>query len=452
MRALTLLAALFVPAAVFVAPAATSPEDRAATPSIGWQSAPRQASTTSFDAGGVKVIHRRSDVGGVVAANLYLLGGTRQVTRETAGIELLLLDASEQGTRSYPREVLRRKMSQLGSAIVVEPSIDWTMIGLRTTTDRFDSTWAILAERVMFPTLPEREVELVRHRLLAALAQRRDNPDALAHYLADSIAFAGHPYALPVAGTEHSVSSLTAADLRRYHQTQMVSSRMLLVVVGDVDRDHLEAMVRRTLGTLPTGNYQWTLPDALPRAGSGVVMEHRRLPTNYILGYFPGPLANDRDAVVMRIATTALTGRMFAEIRTRRNLTYDVHSPYLERAATAGGLYVSTASPSEVLRLMQQAVRELKVEMLDPSGLKRMEAHYITDYFLDNETHAAQANFLARAEIYRGDWRAAERFVDELRTVTAEQVQRAARRYIRDIRFAYVGDTTRVDRRLLTGF
>lgn len=451
MRALTLLVAL-APAAIFVVPAATSLNDQTDVVPAAGESAPAQATTTSFDAGGVKVIHRRSDMAGVVAANLYLLGGTRQVTPETAGIELLLLDASEHGTRSYPREALRRKMSRLGGSIVVEPATDWTMIGLRTTTDRFDSTWAILAERVMFPTLPEREVELVRHRLLAALAQRRDNPDALAHYLADSIAFAGHPYGLPVSGTERSVTSLTVADLRRYHETQTVSSRMLLVVVGDVDRDHLEALVRRTLGTLPRGDYRWTLPPRLPRAAPAVVMEHRRLPTNYILGYFPGPLANERDAVVLRIATTALTGRMFAEIRTRRNLTYDVHSPYLERAATAAGLYVSTVSPSEVLRLMQAAVRELKMEMLDPNGLKRMEAHYITDYFLDNETHAAQANFLARAEIYRGDWRAAERFVDELRTVTPEQVQRAARQYIRDIRFAYVGDTTQVDRRLLSGF
>jgi zinc protease len=416
------------------------------------EAAPDQASTTSFDAGGVKVILRRSGLGGVVAANLYLLGGTRQVTAATAGIEPLLLDASEHGTRSYPRDVLRRKMSQLGSSIVIEPAHDWTMIGFRTTTDRFDSTWAIFSERVMYPTLPEREVEIAQQRLLAALAQRRDDPDALARYLADSIAFAGHPYGLPVSGTERSVGSLTVADLRSYHESQMVTSRMLLVVVGDVDRDHLEAVVRRTLGTLPRGAYQWTLPPPVPRTSSAVVVEHRQLPTNYILGYFAGPMANERDAVVLRIVTTALTGRMFAEIRTRQNLTYDVHSPYLERAATAGGLYVSTAYPERTLRLMQAAVRDLKMEMLDPVGLKRMEAHYITDYFLENETSAAQANFLARAEIYRGDWRAGERFVDELRTVTPEQVQRAARRYIRDIRFAYVGDTSQLDQRLLSSF
>ena len=411
-----------------------------------------RANTVSFDAGGVKVILRRTTATGIVAANLYLLGGTRQVTRETAGIEPFLLEMSEYGTRKYSRDVLRRKMSRLGGLIVVEPQEDWTMIGIRTSTDRFDSTWAIFADRVMHPTFPERDLELVRQRFLSALAQRRDDPDALAEHLADSIAFAGHPYEIPVSGTERSISPLTVADLRRYHAAQMVTSRLLLVVVGDIEREHLERLVRATLSQLPRGSYTWTAPPPAPRGEGAVVIVHRRLPTNYILGYYAGPLASHSDAQALRIATSALTGRLFAEIRTRQTLTYDVHAPYLERAATAGGLYVSTVSPDATLRLMRAAVRDLQFELIDPVGLRRMEAQYITDYFLDNETNAAQANFLARAEIYRGDWRIAERFVEELRSVTPGQVQRVARQYMRDLRFAYVGDSTRVDRRLLTDF
>jgi zinc protease len=412
----------------------------------------QSSDTESFDAGGVKVILRQSSTAGLVVANLYLLGGTRNVTPATSGIEALLLEASEYGTRSYPRDVLRQRMSRLGSTIVVSPTHDWTMISLRTSADRFDSTWAILADRVMYPTLPEREVELVRQRTLSALAQQRDDPDALARYLADSIAFVGHAYGLSPIGTEQSVSSLTIAELRQYHAREMVTSRMLLVVVGDVERPHVERLVRATLARLPRGNYQWTLPPPVPRTGADVVVQHRMLPTNYVVGYFPGPLANERDAVALRIATTALTGRMFAEIRGRRNLTYDVHAPYLERAATAGGLYVSTVYPEVTVRLMQDAVRELQRELLDANGLRRMETQYITEYFLDNETQAAQANFLARAELYRGDWRLAERFVDELRAVTPEQVRAVARRYMTGIRFAYVGDSTAVDRRLLLEF
>jgi len=408
--------------------------------------------TTSFDVGGIKVILRQSDANNVVAANLYLLGGSRQVTAATAGIESFLLEVSDRGTRSYPRAVLRRKMSLLGSEITTAPSDDWTMFGIRATREVFDSTWAIFADRVMHPVLDQADVALIKTQLISGIRQRRDDPDALAEYLADSIAFAGHPYGIPVVGTEASISSLDAKALRDYHASQFVKSRMLLVVVGNVDRPHVERLVRATLANLPQGNYKWTLPARLPEPGAAVVVEQRELPTNYILGYFSGPLANTPDYHALRIATSVLTGRMFSEIRTRQNLTYDVHAPFLDRAASAGGLYVSTVAPDTTLKLMYTAVRELQEGLLDPAGLERLEQQFLTEYFLDNETNDAQASFLARAELYRGDYRTAEKFVEELRSVTPEDVRRVARRYMKGIRFAYVGDAARFRRDLITRF
>ena len=408
--------------------------------------------TTSFDVGGIKVILRQSDANNVVAANLYLLGGSRQVTAANAGIESFLLEVSDRGTRSYPRAVLRRKMSLLGSEITTAPSDDWTMFGIRATREVFDSTWAIFADRVMHPVLDQADVALIKTQLISGIRQRRDDPDALAEYLADSIAFAGHPYGIPVVGTEASISSLDAKALRDYHASQFVKSRMLLVVVGNVDRPHVERLVRGTLANLPQGNYKWTLPARLPEPGAAVVVEQRELPTNYILGYFSGPLANTPDYHALRIATSVLTGRMFSEIRTRQNLTYDVHAPFLDRAASAGGLYVSTVAPDTTLKLMYTAVRELQEGLLDPAGLERLEQQFLTEYFLDNETNDAQASFLARAELYRGDYRTAEKFVEELRSVTPEDVRRVARRYMKGIRFAYVGDAARFRRDLITRF
>jgi zinc protease len=408
--------------------------------------------TSSFDVGGVKVILRQSDANNVVAANLYLLGGSRQLTQANAGIEALLLDVSERGTKNYPRATLRRKMSRLGSEITTAPSDDWTMFGIRGTSEVFDSTWAIFADRVMNPTLDPEDVNLVKTQFLLGIRQRRDDPDALAEYLADSIAFAGHPYSIPVTGTEKSISSLDAKALRDYHASQFVKSRMLLVVVGDIDRPHLEKLVQGTLAKLSAGSYTWTAPPRLPEGNSAVVVEQRSLPTNYIVGYYSGPLANSEDYQALRIATSVLTGRMFSEIRTRQNLTYDVHAPFLDRAASAGGLYVSTASPDTTLKLMYAAVKELQDGLLDAGGLERLEQQFLTEYFLDNETNDAQASFLARAELYRGDYRLGEKFVDELKSVTPQAVQRVARRYMKGIRFAYVGNPASLRRELITRF
>ncbi len=408
--------------------------------------------TSSFDVSGVQVILRQSSANNVVAANLYLLGGARQINQSNAGIESLLLEVSDRGTSKYPRTALRRKMSALGSEIVTEPADDWTMFGIRATTEVLDSTWAIFADRLMEPALNPADVALIKTQFLSGIHQRRDDPDALAEFLADSIAFSGHPYGIPVSGTEASISAIDAQALKAYHDSQIVKSRMLLVVVGNVDRAHVEKLVRSTLAQLPVGNYKWTPPPRLPERPAALVVESRMLPTNYLIGYYSGPLANSDDYQALRIATSVLTGRLFAEIRTRENLTYDVHAPFVDRAASAGGLYVSTVSPDTTLKLMRSAVTELQRGLLDRDGLERLEQQFLTEYFLDNETNGAQADFLARSQLYRGDYREAEKFVDELKSVTPEAVRRVAQRYMKGIQFAYVGDPSKLKRDLISLF
>jgi zinc protease len=403
--------------------------------------------TTSFDVSGVRVILRQNAANNVVAANLYLLGGARQVSPANAGIEPVLLEVSERGTERYPKNALRRAMSRLGSEIVIRAAADWTMFGIRSSTEVFDSTWAIFADRAMRPTLASADVNLVRAQYLSAIRQLRDDPDALASYLADSITFAGHPYSVSVAGNEKSIQALDSAALRDYHRKEFVTSRMLLVVVGNVDRARIERLVSQSLGQLPRGTYRWTPPPRVPERETAVVIERRQLPTNYIIGYYSGPLATGEDYRALRVATSVLTGRMFAEIRTRQNLTYDVHAPFVDRAATVGGLYVSTASPDTTLKLMRAAINDLQEGLLDPVGLREMEQQFITEYFLDNETNAAQADFLARAQLYEGDYQAADRFVNELRRITPEAVRRVARKYMKGFRFAYVGDPTKLNPR-----
>jgi zinc protease len=407
--------------------------------------------TARFEVGGLRVILRRNTASDVVAANLYLLGGTQQLTPRTAGTEALLLATSERGTQRYSRDALQRAMARSGSVITLNPAEDWTLFGLRTLRGALDSSWAIFADRLVAPTLDPADVELIRAQLVTAARQRRDQPDAEVSYLADSLAFMGHPYALAPDGTEESLAAITAEQLRRYHSEHMVTSRMLLVVVGNVDRPTVERLIRGTLGRLPTGRYTWTPPGS-PLARRTTAIVQRDLPTNYILGYYAGPPASHADYAALRVASAVLSGSLFSEIRSRRNLTYAVDAPFIERAIATGGLYVTTVAPDTTLALMRRELDLLKTELLDRQALQRLVQRFITDYYLRNETNADQATALARAELYEGDYRAANRLVNRLRNVTPEDVRRVARRYMRDFQFAYLGDPSRVSRARLESF
>lgn len=413
--------------------------------------APGDSATTRYVTHGVTVIHRRSNTSTVVA-NLYLLGGVRLLPPALSGAENFLLQVGERGTAKYPREALRRAMARTGSDIVVESREDWTLFGLRTTPAALDSSWAIFADRVAHPRLDSADVEFVRGQLLTALSQREDSPDALLEYLADSTAFAGHPYALSPVGTVQTVRAITRRDLQRIQAEQMVTSRMLLVVVGNVERAAVERLVGSTLGTLPPGTYAWTMPDTATLPAAGPSVTRRALPTNYLQGYFRGPPANSPDAPALRVAAAVLSGRLFGEIRSKRNLTYAVSANYRDRAISSIGLYVTTTQPDSVLAIMQAEIRTLMFFPIDTPLLRPIIQQFITEYFLDNETSTAQADFLARAQLYRGDWAAGDRFVAELRAVTGSDVRRVAQRYFVGARWAYIGDPGRVTTARLGGF
>ena len=413
---------------------------------------PDTATTTKFEVNGVSVILRRNTATEVVVANLYLLGGTRQLTATTAGIEAMVLAASERGTRRFPGAAVRQRTAQLGSTVGIEASDDWSAIGLHAIRATFDSTWAILADRVMAPTLDPNEFTLVRDQFLTNAREKNTQPDDAATQLADSLLYLNHPNAVSPTGTPESITAITVTQLKQYHAQQFVTSRMLLVVVGNIDRSQVERLVRATLATMPRGAYKWTSPPAVTTAGRALAMDNRSLPTNYLLGYVPGPAATDPDYMALRVASAVLSGRLFTEVRSRRNLSYAVEAPFLERGHAIGGLYVTTADPNQVLRIMRHELTTLQTDAVDPVGLRRLEQQFITEYYLKNETNADQANVLARAELYQGDYRAADRFMEGLRRVTPDDVRRVARRYLKDFRFAYVGDVAKLDRALLNQF
>ena len=413
---------------------------------------PADTATSEFTVDGLRVILRRNTATDVIAANLFLLGGVQQLTPETEGIEAFLLAASERGTRKYAKDALRLAMNRTGGAITIDPDDDWTVFGLRATRTTFDSSWAVFADRLMFPTLDSAEVELVRAQMLSAVRQQRLHPDAALRLLADSLLYHGHPYALSPEGTERSLSTIRVGTLRDYLAKQFVTSRMLLVVVGNLERPKLEGLVRATLAKLPAGTYRWTPPPPVRSVERAAYVERQPLPTNYIIGYYAGPPASNVDYNALRIATAVLSGRLFTEVRSKRNLSYAVDAPFIERALATGGVYVTTVAPDQVLRIMRDEITELQNDLVDPAGLRRLVQQFITDYFLKNETNNDQATFLARAALYEGDYRAADTFVDDLRRVRPDDVRRVAREYMRNFRFVYLGDPAKLSREYFDRF
>jgi predicted Zn-dependent peptidase len=205
--------------------------------------------------------------------------------------------------------------------------------------------------------------------------------------------------------------------------------------------------VRRAFGRLPLGNYAWTPPPPAPPHKVSVTMLPRGTATNYVIGVFDGPPETSNDYPSFAWATRYLGARITEEVREKRGLSYAASASVSPRATVTGVMYVSTSRPDTVLRIIRNQIAFLTNADSMPAGYSFTSDKNSLSNIAQRATSAAQVDALAHAEILQGDFRLATEQPRRMRTVSTGTMRQAAVRYMKNIRFIYAGDTTKVTRK-----
>jgi len=413
--------------------------------------AKQAALVSEFDVNGLKVLVKRREGSLTVAAGLFIKGGSRNITADNAGIEALMLDASTEASASFPRGRMRDEQSRMGTVITSSVNYDYSVLALRCTRPNFDRSWQMFTDIALHPSFAKEDVALEQERLVVSLRDDTDDPDTYLQRLQERVAYSNHPYLNRMEGTAESVSRLTAEDLRRYNQKTMETSKLLLVIVGDLDSAKVRALVAASFGKLPRGTYRSDPVPQLAFDKSSVEITPRNLPTNYVQGLFTAPPPNSPDIYPMRIASSILRDRVFLEVRSKRNLSYAPDAFLRNQGANIGGIYVTAVDANQSVQLMLDEVARLQKEAVDDEDIQAVVAQYLTSYYMGQETNAAQAGELAQYELLGGGWRNSIGFIEKLSAVTPADVQRVAQKYMRNIRFVVLGNPKSIDTKIFTG-
>jgi predicted Zn-dependent peptidase len=449
---------LLLPAAcllfiALLAPATRGQATQTATTTPDFQSviARQAALVTEFEVNGLKVVIKRREGSQTVAAGLFIRGGVENITSTNAGVEAFMLNVASEASANFPRERMRKELSRMGSVIGDSASYDYSALSLAATRANFDRSWEIFTDVALRPSFTKEDVALVQARIVASLRDDADEPDTYLQRLQERVAYVGHPYLNRPQGTAENVSRLTAEDLRAYHQRIMQTSRLLLVIVGDLDPAMLKARIAASFGKLPRGDYKAQLPPQLSFTASTVEVTARELPTNYIQGMFTAPPLTSPDIYPMRVASSLLRDRVFEEVRVKRNLSYAPDAFLRGQSANTGGLYVTAVDANQAVRVMLNEIARLQREPIGPDDINAVIAQFLTTYYISQETNAAQTSDLAQYELIGGGWRNSLMFLEKLRAVTPADVQRVSQKYMRNIRFVVLGNPQQIDKNIFIG-
>jgi zinc protease len=399
---------------------------------------------------GVKVIVQPSG-NEILEIQTIIKGGVQNYPDTKAGIERLALIAlTECGTLKDDKNSFKNKLDKVSAQMNGFTNMDYASLRMNCIKSDFDVVWPLYVDAMTIPKFDAKEFERIKQDAVTILRAQESNPDFSIQKMARQLAFAGKNYAKDPQGTIEIVSALTPEETKKYFQSIFTRSRMVIVVVGEIDKSVLEAKMKSFLAKIPAGTPFKLKKESYSPTANTIKPQEKELATNYIRGISGAPLPGTPDYNAFVIAMRLFSQRHFVEIRTKNGLSYAPQIFFSGGLTPYSNIGVSTTDPNKYVAVARQLIDKIKNEGFTPEELKNAKTGYVTNVYYQQETNNAQAAALASNEVIHGNWRRANTLKDDLKQVKLEDLNRVFKKYITNITWAYQGDPKKVDPNLYT--
>ncbi len=410
----------------------------------------KEVTTEEFDVAGLKVVLRENTANEIVVAQMMLIGGLQFYGPANAGRELTILETLDKGSKKFSKAEVNQQFARTGATLGAEARPDYSIFSLTTLLRDLDKNFPMFADAITSPLLADDEAKLSITRRLQSIKSQEQMPDLYLPILASKNFYKGFSYEAPPSGTEAALSGITPEDLRKIHHDTFIRSRMKLFIVGNINKETATRLVTEGFKDLPQGAYERKVLLRKEDLPSSLLVEKRELPTNYIFGAYNAPNLSAPDFYAAQVALSILDDRLFEEIRTKRNLTYAVSASISSRLSNYGALYVTAVAPEKTLPIMFDEIDRIGREPVTEKELKDKIEEMITSNLMKKQTNASQAASLILYDAVGPGWQAEAQSIEKIRSVTAEQIQEFAKKYLKNISFAILGNPEQVDEKLFT--
>jgi zinc protease len=386
---------------------------------------------------GTRVLLQRDGRLPLAALAAYLPVGSGNESDGDAGITRLTQLCMMKGAEGRSAAEISQALEGMGARLHPFTSRDVCGFSLSAVSRDLPAALDLFRAVLTRPDFPEEAVTRERRNTQAELAALRD--DTMQFTLSEFYRrlFAGHPYGRLVAGTEDSVERLDGGALRAWHARAYDPARLVLSVVGDFDREDLLRRLEDTVCALPArGPAPAEVPPPPPaRAGERFALHKDVAQAVVVLGY-PGPGIDAPERYALEVWEAILSGmgnRLFTRLRDERHLCYftGAFAAPLRRAGTVGA-YVGTG-PEQADEATTALLAELELTAREAPAadeLRRARNTLAGSHLIDMQSRMAWAATYAHDEVLGLGYEETARYLDGIRSVTAEEVRRAAERVI----------------------
>ncbi|MFQ5798024.1 MAG: M16 family metallopeptidase [Bacteroidota bacterium] len=406
---------------------------------------------------GVQILLMEKHEVPLVQVNVLVKTGSAMDPPGESGLASMTAAMLDEGAGSRDALQLAEAIDYLGASISSSAGQHATLIALHTPLSKLDSAVPLLADIVLRPSFPEKELDRLRKERLTTLLQWRDEPRAIASVLFDRVLFGTqHPYGLPSIGSEKTLRAMKVRDLKRFHKTYFRPNNATLIVVGDVTKTSVLPMLESAFGDWKRGaaaSVNWPevaqvedrtvyLVDK-PGAAQSEIRIGRIGVSRFTEDYFP----------ILVMNTTlggSFTSRLNQNLREQHGYTYGARSVFVMRALPGPFLATAAVQTEVTDKALREFMKELKgiLRPISDEELTRAK-NYLALGYPDNFQSVAQiARQLSEIVVYNLPDDYFNSYIQNVLAVSKGDVTRVAREYLdpAKVTIVVVGDRKKIEK------
>ncbi|MBU4135339.1 MAG: insulinase family protein [Alphaproteobacteria bacterium] len=414
---------------------------------------------------GVEVVYAQSTTVPVTRVAVEFDAGFAADEADALGVHSMMLNLMEEGTTTRDSNALAEAQERLGASVNLGASMDRTAASLTAVTTNLDPSLVLLSDIVRNPAFAPAEVERLRAQRLAALANERTQPGAIAARALPPLIYGeASPYGRPFAGTgsPETIAALTREDLIAEHAQWVRPDNARIFVVSDLPLADVTARLERSFGdwrapAAPRGTKAFPA-DIAPTTARIVLIDRPQSPQSIIYGGAVLPVSGTDDLLTLNAANSVLgtdfLSRINADLRETKGWSYGVRGtvnalqhrvPYIVNAPVQ-----ANRTGESIAALIAQYERFLTAEGVTPAERERTVNGETRGLAGSYETSGQILGALRSNALYGRPDDYQETLASRTRALTAEQMDAAARAAIDPARFVWVvvGDASVVQPQL----
>jgi zinc protease len=390
---------------------------------------------------GLKVLLIESPKAPVVTVQIWYKVGSRNEVMGRAGLSHMLEHMMFKGTERNPKGTFSRIIRKNGGNDNAFTSQDFTAYFENVAADRVELALALEADRMQGLQLNEKEFQLEREVVKEERRLRtEDDPQSSLVEMLFAQAFLMHPYHWPVIGWFSDLNAMTLEDLKTYYDTYYSPNNATLVVVGDLKVEALMSTIKRLFEPIPKGPtppVQRVVEPEQRGERRFVLKREAELPFAMVGYRVPNYTSDDSYALTIleSILSHGKSSRLYRTLVYEQKIALAVGTEYNLLQTDPELLYCfAVVKPGSKIEDVEQALyREFeRIQDSPPTEqeLQRAKNQVEAEYLFGQDSNFRQAMVLGQAESVGAGWRHIDKFLERIRSVTAQDVQRVAHQYL----------------------